>query len=294
MPEIKVKPLGYACGAEITGVDLRKPLDGEAFKVIKQASLDHLVICIRGQELTREHMLEYGGRFGVVDDNSSVKHRDPVNPYVTMISSKPYEGKPWDNFKNGEHWHTDRSFKVGPTSYTILHAKELPDVGGNTLFANQYLAYDTLSPKLREFVDGLTSVHLQQRKAAMLMVKQFPAVVHPLARPHPETGRKALYIGEHVRSFLDMTEEESQPLLAYLMNHATRAEFCYRHVWRVGDVVMFDNRSLMHMAVKDYDMRPGAQPRHLWKASVQGEETGKLYEEVVGRRYPLEISERGA
>jgi taurine dioxygenase len=294
MSELRIDRMAHALGAKVTGVDLREPLDDATFKSIKSASLEHLLLCFPKQNLTREQMIAFAARFGVVDDNSSVKHRDPKNPYVTMISSKPFEGKPWEGFKNGENWHTDRSFKVGPTSYTLLHAQELPPVGGNTLFANQYMSYNGLSPKLRAFVDDLSAIHLQQRKAAAMMAVQFPAVIHPLARPHPETKRRALYLGEHVRGFVDMTEDESRPFLDFLSAHAIREEYCYRHVWNVRDLVMWDNRCLMHVAVKDYDMKPGAPPRHLWKVSIQGEVTGRLYEDVVGRRYDLEIAERPA
>jgi len=292
MSKVKVRRIGYALGAEITGVDLTKPMDDATFAEVKQAILENQLLCFPRQNVTREQMFEFASRFGVVDDNSSVKHRDPENPYVTMLSSKPFAGKPWEGFKNGENWHTDRSFKVAPTSYTLLSARELPDVGSNTLFANQYMSYDTLTPPLRAFVDGLSAIHLQQRKAAAMMAEQFPAVIHPLAPIHPETKKRALFLGEHVRAFLGMTEEESRPFLDFLSVHAIRPEFCYRHVWSLHDFVMWDNRCLMHMAVKDYDMRPGAQARHLWKCSVQAAVSGKLYEEVVGRRYDLEIAER--
>jgi hypothetical protein len=131
MSNLPIQRIGHALGAKITGVDLRKPLDDAAFGIIKRASLEHLLLCFPQQDLTREQMIAFAGRFGVVDDNSSVKHRDPKKPYVTMISSKPFEGKPWESFKNGENWHTDRSFKVGIPSYTRLHAQELPPVGGS-------------------------------------------------------------------------------------------------------------------------------------------------------------------
>jgi taurine dioxygenase len=292
MSDVEIRPVGYALGAQVTGIDLSEPLSDAAFEIIHQAVLAHHLLCFPGQQMSRENIIEFGARFGVVDDNSTVKHRDPENPHVTMLTSKPFEGKPWEGFKNGENWHTDRSFWTNPTSYTMLYAVEMPDVGGNTLFANQCASYESLSPKLREFVDTLQAIHLQTRKASAMMARQFPAVVHPLARPHPETGRRALYLGEHVRGFLGMTEEESRPLLDFLTAHATRPEFCYRHAWQVGDFVIWDNRCLMHVAVKDYDMRPGAQPRHLLKCSIQGETTGTEYEALTGHVYPLELIER--
>jgi len=238
-------------------------------------------------------LVAFSGRFGNVGNNEVSKHRDPANPQVMMLSSKPFTGKPWEGFKNGENWHTDRSFKTAPTTYTFLSARELPDVGGNTLFANQYLAYEALTPTMRGFFDSLSAIHLQQRKAAAMLTENFPAVIHPLTPIHPETKKRSLFVGEHVRAFVGMTEDESRPLLQFLATHCVRPEFCYRHVYKPLDLVMWDNRCLSHMAVKDYDMRPGAQPRHLWKVSVDDAPTGKLYEEVMGRRYELEIAEHG-
>jgi len=294
MSEVQVQRIAHALGAKVTGVDLSQPLDDATFAVIKQAVDEHSMLCFPGQKLNGDDIVRLGERLGTVDDNSTVKHRDPDNPFVTMLSSKPFEGKPWETFKNGDHWHSDRSFRPDPSSYTLLYGVEMPDVGGNTMFANQYMSYEALSPKLREFVDTLETVHLQTRKASAMMVKQFPAMIHPLVRVHPETGRKSLYLGEHARSFVGMTEEESQPLLDYLTLLATRPEFSYRHAWTVGDFVMWDNRCLMHIAIKDYDHSPTAQPRHLLKCSVQGEVIGRPYEEVTGHRYSLEIAERGS
>jgi taurine dioxygenase len=294
MADVKVRPIAYAMGAEVTGVDLSKPLDDASFHAIKTAVNDYLMLCFPRQNLTREQIVSFGSRLGEVDDNSTVKHRDPENPYVTMLSSKTFEGKPWESYKNGDHWHSDRSFRPNPTSYTLLYGVEMPEVGGNTMFANQYMSYEALSPKLKEVVDGLETVHLQTPKASAMMVQQFPAMVHPLVRTHPDTGKKALYLGEHARTFMGMTEEESKPLLDYLTAHATRAEFSYRHAWTVRDFVMWDNRCTMHIAIRDMDMSPSGQPRHLLKCSVQGETIGRPYEEITGHRYALEIAERGS
>jgi taurine dioxygenase len=278
----------------VTGIDLSRPLSAADQATIKKAVDTHLMLCFPGQVLTRDQIVDFGARFGTVDDNATVKHRDPENPLVTMLSSKPFDGKPWETFKNGDHWHSDRSFRPDPTSYTLLYGVEMPEVGGNTMFANQYMSYEALSPKWRELADTLETVHLQTRKASAMMVQQFPAMVHPLVRTHPDTGRKALYLGEHARTFLGMTEEESKPLLDYLGHHATRPEFCYRHAWTVGDFVMWDNRVTMHIAIRDYDHSTSAQPRHLLKCSVQGEVIGRPYEQVTGHRFALEIAERGA
>lgn len=292
MSDVKVKPIAYALGAEITGVDLGRPLSEADLGAIKSAVQRYLMVCFPGQHLSQDNIVDFASRFGKVDDNSTVKHRDPTNPYVTMLTSKAFKGKPWDTFKNGDSWHSDRSFRPDPTAYTLLYAVEMPEVGGNTMFANQYMSYEALSPTFRAFVDGLQTVHLQTLKAAAMMAQQFPAIVHPLARVHPETGKKALYLGEHARTFLGMTEEESRPILDYLTLLATRPEFSYRHAWHRNDFVMWDNRCLMHIAIRDLDTTVGGATRHLLKCSVQGEAIGRTYEEITGHKYALEIAER--
>ena len=274
-PSLGTRRLGYALVGDNSGTDLRhEPTEG-TMRAIEAALYENLVLCFPAQDLTREQFVAFARRFGQPDDNKSVALRDPENAFVTVLTTKPFEGKPWDGYKNGENWHSDRSYRVDPTTLTLLLAQELPDAGGaSTMFANQYLAYETLLPAMQRVVEELSTVQLQNEAAAAVVVDRSPPVIHPLVSLHPATGRKALYLSEHIRRFDGMTEEESRPLLDFLFHHATRYEFCYRHAWRVHDLVVWDNRCLMHVALRDYDMTPAGPPRHLWRCSLRGTVTG--------------------
>jgi taurine dioxygenase len=291
LSDLEFEPIAYPLGARITGVDLSKDISAEVLAELRAALANNLMVCFPDQRLSREDIVTLASRFGQVDDNATVKHRDPENPYVTMLTSKPFSGKPWETFKNGDNWHSDRSYRIDPTSFTLLYAREMPAVGGNTMFANQYLSYEALSDKLRAFVDDCDVIHLQNLKASKIMVNAAPAVIQPLARVHPETSKRSLYLGYHARAILGMTEEESRPILDYLTAHATRPEFTYRHKWAVNELVMWDNRCTMHVALRDYDLSAVGQSRHLWKCSVRGEVSGKLYTDVFGARYEQESAE---
>ena len=183
-----------------------------------------------------------------------------------------------------EFWHTDFSHTDRPGSAAFLAARHLPEIGGDTMFANTYMAYETLSPKLQTILESLQAVHdvtvgsffaktysPEQQEDRRRVSSPY---VHPVVRIHPDTGRKCLYIGTRIRQFVGMNENESQPLLAFLNAHATRPEFIYRHAWRPHDVVMWDNRCTLHYAVQDYDHR---QPRQLLRCSVLPPKSGHKY-----------------
>lgn len=293
MTGLEITPVGYAMGAKVHGLDLSEPLTDEHLDAIVDACKHHLMLCFPDQNLSREQIVGIGSRLGEVDDNSNMRHRDPKSPNLMMLTNKPVvEGKK-EGFRNGDQWHTDLSFRVDPTSYTLLFAQEMPDVGGNTMFANQYMSYDNLSQTFKDIVDDLFGIHLQTKKAASMVVEQYPTVVHPLAPVHPESKQRALFLGQHVRGILGMTPEESQPILDFLSMHATRPEFSYRHAWNKGDFVMWDNRCTLHLAVRDYQLGAGAQPRHILKCSVKGDAVGRRYTDVTGSRYELEVEEQG-
>jgi taurine dioxygenase len=297
MSQIRVRRLGYALGAEVTGVDLNRRLDDATIAEIRRAWLDHLVLCLPGQDVTRkESFAEFTSQFGEIDRTGARKHRDPDNADLVLISNKPVGGKPWDGHKQGQTWHSDQSYTVRPNMGTLALAKEIPSVGGDTMFANQYMAYETLSPAMQRILEGLSAVHdasktddLEEMRDQARMKnapkkvgeapprerEKDPPVVHPVVVTHPETGRKALFLGDRVRQFVGMTEEESRPLLDFLLAHATGYELTYRHVWRTNDLIMWDNRCLMHLALSDYDLF--GEPRHLWRCSLLGPFSGKIY-----------------
>jgi taurine dioxygenase len=286
MGQIKIRRMGYALGAEVTGVDLRNPLDDATIAEIRRAWLEHLIVCFPNQDLNGNQLVAFTRRFGEqLDDNHQVPdYRDPDNPYVLFNTNKPIAGRPWSGYKVGQSWHSDRAHTRRPDIATLLLAKEMPDVGGDTIYTNMYMAYETLSPAMRAILDPLDAVHdaakikgFEQRGAeeAAEFRRNNPPVAQPVVKIHPETGRKALYVGDRVRKFVGMTEEESQPLLDFLVRHAVSYEFTYRHHWSVGDLIMWDNRCTMHIALMDYDLQ--RQPRHMIRCCTLGPESGYWY-----------------
>jgi taurine dioxygenase len=174
------------------------------------------------------------------------------------------------------------SYTLRPAKGTTLYCIEKPKVGGDTMFANMYVAYETLSEKLRNFLDTLDAVHdvsliEGMNKRDPVLAAEFrrlnPPVIHPAVRVHPETGRKALYVNERVRQFVGMTEEESRPLIRFLCEYSTSPRFVYRHRWRANDIVMWDNRCLIHVAVGDYDP---SEARHMLRTTCFGDHYGRL------------------
>jgi taurine dioxygenase len=265
MSQLKVRRLGYALGAAVTGVDLAAPLDGALVAQIRKIWLDHVILCFPAQNLNAEQLIAFCSRFGELNDNRQSDSRHPEFSKVLLLRSQPQE----DDGKRlrgvaGPQWHSDLSFTDHPASATFLLCKVIPQAGGDTMFTNMYLAYESLSPTMKRIIDPLEAVHdtslsvnfLKRYRTAEAQAKKRrmnPPVAHPVVRVHPETGRKALYVGRRIRNFVGMTEEETKPLLDFLNRHAANYEFVYRHRWTVNDLVMWDNRSSMHYAVQDYD-----------------------------------------
>lgn len=283
MSSLRVVRIGHAAGAEVTGLDLRRPLDDATFAEVRQAWLDHHVLCFPGQDISKQQLLAFADRFeGDLDDFSHEKTSDPDDPRILFLSSKPQPGKKWDGYKQGVHWHSDRSYTDRPATGTFVLAREIPRVGGDTMFSNQYMAYETLSPKMQQIVEGLYAVHSQANlktsalKASPEVVAGYRGLdrqaVQPVVKVHPATGRKVLYVGDRVRQFVGMTVEESRPIIDFLNRHAVQYEFMYRHRWRLHDLVMWDNRCLMHFAPLDYD--PQTEPRFMWRCSLIGPKSG--------------------
>jgi taurine dioxygenase len=288
MAELQIRRLGYALGAEVRGVDLTRSLDDAGIAEIRKVWLDHLVLCFPNQVLSKAQFLAFAGRFGEIDDHQHSKDRDPDDSRMILLTNKPVGGKPWDGYKSGQTWHSDRSHSDRPNPASFLLAQEIPEVGGDTLFANQYMAYEALTPAMSAIVDRLSSVHdAGDRPGVKQLTRErqekqqlnYPPVVHPTVKIHPETQRKALYVGR-VRNFVGMTKEESAPLLDFLNRHATSYEFSYRHRWAVNDLVMWDNRCLLHRALSDYDQQ--RQTRHMWRISLYGPQVGQPYDQDAG------------
>lgn len=283
MTDMTVTPVGYAVGAEVTGIDLADPLDGSKLDAILRAWHKHLVLIFPDQHITPQQLIAFSQNFGTLDrQDTQPYNRHPEHDEILLITNKPVRGRPSQTGNAGQNWHTDMSYTLRPAKGTTLYCIEKPSVGGDTQFANMYLAYETLSAKLRDFLDSLEAIHdvsliEGMNKRDPLLAAEFrrlnPPVIHPAVRVHTETSRKALYVNERVRQFVGMSEAESRPLVKFLCEHSTSPRFVYRHRWRVNDLVMWDNRCLTHVAVGDYD---ASESRHMLRTTCFGDHYGRL------------------
>lgn len=272
-----VTPLSPHTGAEITGVDLRSPVDGETRDRLNQAFRDYAVVAVRDQQLSAAQFLEAMKIFGDIFWQHNPRFAVPECPQIHYISNQDTldDGR---IYIPGEGYHTDHSNDVEPPKATALHAVKLPKTGGDTQFVNMYEAYEALPEALKERIDYLQARHVYQsrhseRKLPPLTEERkrvaSESVVHPLVRTHPETGRKALYINPiRIEEIIGMPEPEALALLDELLEHATQEKFQYRHKWKAGDVVIWDNRCLLHKANGDY---PVSEVRYLYRLMLQGE-----------------------
>ena len=256
---LQIQPIAGALGAEIAGVDLAADLDDGAVEAIRRAWLDHLVIFFRGQALPPERLLAFAKPFGEVVEYPFINGIEGF-PLITPVVKLEHERV---NF--GGLWHTDTAYLEHPPIGTMLVAREVPPYGGDTLFANMYLAYEALSPGMRRMLDGLVAVN-SSAKADVTKTREDRIrdgdrpdaqreyiAEHPIVRNHPETGRRALYVnGGHTVRFKDMSEAESAPLLQYRFAHQQRPEFTCRFRWEVGSLAFWDNRCAQHNPVNDY------------------------------------------
>ncbi len=277
---LSFRPLSYALGAEVQDVDLSKPLSNSEFDQIHRTFLERGILLFRDQKMTREQHIAFSRRFGELDTHDSLpRDRHPDYPELLMVSNIPKpNGAPSDSKYTGQQWHSDLSFTTAPSLGSVLRGITIPAVGGDTMFTNMYMAYDALSDGMKKMIDGLHGIHTGGRKIVDLSAERAaeqkrlnPPIAQPVVRVHPETGRKALYIGEKVSCLVGMTEEESRPLIDYLVRHATRPQFVYRHQWQTDDVVLWDNRCTMHIALGDY---AEGEIRHLERTTIKGSPSG--------------------
>ena len=259
MSALAIHPIAGPLGAEISGVDLGADLDDATVRAIRQAWLDHLVIFFRDQPLAPARFLAFARRFGEPVEYPFVKGLDEA-PEVIPVVKLAHERV---NF--GGVWHSDTAYLDVPPMASLLIARDVPPVGGDTLFANMYLAYDTLSPGMQRLLDGLVAINSSAkadatrtredrvRDSARADRKQEYSAGHPVVRVHPETGRRALYVNvAHTVGFEDMTAAESAPILEYLFRHQVQPEFTCRFRWRPGSIAFWDNRCAQHNAINDY------------------------------------------
>ena len=271
-----ISKLSDHTGAEVTGVDLTKPVDAETRAHLNKAFVDHSVLVVRDQRMDPHRMLAAVQLFGDVFIQHNTRFALPECPQIHYISNQ-------DKFPDGtryipgEGYHTDHSNDARPPKATVLHAVTLPDHGGDTQYVNMHRAYETLPAAIREKIGDLQAIHVYQNSHSTRKLMGLPdaakervpnAVLHPIVRTHPETGRKSIYINPiRIEGILGLAHGEALPLLDTLLEHAIREEHQYRHRWRQGDLVFWDNRCLLHKANGDYDMD---QLRYLYRVMLKG------------------------
>jgi taurine dioxygenase len=272
-----ITPLSEHTGAEVLGIDLSEPVDEAARKDLNGAFTDRSVLVFREQHLSPHQLVAAVGLFGEIFPQHNSRFALPECPLVHYISNQDFypDGR---RYIPGEGYHTDHSNAACPPKATVLHAVSLPDRGGDTQYVNMHHAYDELSDQTKRRLLGLEAIHVyESRYSARKMIAlneesrdRVPdAVVHPIVRTHPESGRKAIYINPiRIDGIVGMPEAEALSLLADLLKHATQPRYQYRHRWRAGDLVMWDNRSLLHKANGDYDM---GQLRYLYRIMLKGD-----------------------
>ena len=286
---MSVRPLDAPFGAEIAGVDLSVPLDDATFEAVRRAYFENSIIVFHGQRLTPEQQVAFSRRFGELEIHVLKQYLLPGHPEILVVSNIVEDGKliGLADTDRVAVWHTDTSYRAEPSMGSALYSLEIPrnaagEVVGDTLFASTFLAYDALSAQMKKRLEGLKAIHRMTKgydnapaKSSATRVgydeSQRSAVTdqaHPIIRTHPVTGRKCIYVNKLVcTGIVGMPDEESGPLLEEIYAHCTQPQFIYRHRWQVGDLLMWDNCSLQHLAVPDYAL---PQRRRMHRTTIRG------------------------
>jgi len=273
MPEFAMRKLSPGFAAEVIGLDLRRPLDEATRRAVYDGFVRHHVLAFRDQRLSKDEQIAFSEQFGPLERHIA-RNRGADNPWVHTVSNLGPDGRPSGKV-NSTRWHTDKSFRPEPSLATILHAVTMPPEGGDTCFADMEAAWDALPPEEKAELAGVRVVHsweLSRRKigetATPEEIRDAPPMCHPLVRIHPDSGRKSLFMGEHASHFEGRPIEEGRARLAALEAHATEERFLYRHQWHQGDVLMWDNRCLLHRADPNFDA--ARHPRVLHRTCLRG------------------------
>ncbi len=272
-----VEPSGAALGALIHGLDLARSLADEEAAALRRELLQHLLLVFPEQNLTAAQLAGFCRRFGAITRHILDQYHHPEEPDLCIISNTAESGAGRTTARMaGSYWHSDLSYLADPADFSMLYAIDVPESGGDTIFANLYQAYETLPEDLRARLKGLSAEHgIMAGSGADAKVvlsaaqrARAPGAVHPILRRHPETGREALFVNPgFTRRVEGMDAAASAELLGELYDHATEARFTYRHKWRAGDLTLFDGRASMHTATGGYT---NAQRRTLWRAFMGG------------------------
>ncbi len=263
-----VRPLSELMAAEVIGLDLTQSFDSATRDAVYQALLDHQLLAFRDQDLTKDQQVAFTEQFGTLEKHTQRNRGTSTHPLVHTVSNLGDDGKPTGKV-GSLSWHTDKSFRPLPSMATILHAVALPPEGGDTVFANMYAAYEALSAAEKEELDGVGVVHSWElsrdnigRTISEWEKRDAPPMTHQLARIHPDTGRKCLFMGTHASHLEGMPMEEGRTRIEQLEAQATQPQFLYRHHWKKGDVLMWDNRCLLHHADANFDAARHARVLH--------------------------------
>lgn len=278
---MKIKKLTQTFVAEITNLKVTDAMSNADIKTILDAFLQHQVIVIRGQSMNPDQQKNFSCHFGALDFHISKSNKDKEHPEILILSNKKVDGK-WVGATNaGDEWHTDSSYNPVPSKCTMLHALEVPMEGGDTAFINTYAAYEALANNIKVKIEGMRGVNSwnRLRNPRVKVPEQHgdgkhvydighPDVMHPIARTHPETGRKALYVSPRHTLFVEgLPKDESEDLLQELFAVQQREEHIYIHKWCLGDIVVWDNRCTLHKGMGGIK-EPGI--RHLHRTLMQG------------------------
>ena len=283
---LDIRPFDAALGAEVHGVDLAQDLDDTTFSAIERAYNDHSVLLYRDQNIDEARHIAFSHRFGDLEIHVLDQYLHPEHPEILIVSNVMDDDRHVGIYDAGRYWHTDLSYMAVPSRGSLLYALEVPhdaegDPLGDTLFASTAAAYDALSAGMKHHIAGLEAEFSLANRHAKLVADgdsdaalsdahqaKAPPVVHRVVRTHPITGRKSIYVNEGQTSgIVGLPEDEARNLLHKLCTHCTRPEFVYRHQWRAGDLVMWDNIPTQHLAICDYAL---PQRRYMHRTTLRG------------------------
>jgi len=257
-------------------LDLSLDIDDTTLDQIKQCWNDNVILLFRNQKLDHAQHVRFSAKFGELDTHKNIERlRDPIQHEILPVLNTPGESR----LRVGAQWHSDMSHSLSPPTASLLRCEEIPPIGGDTMFSNMYLAYDRLSETMKKLLEDLWCVHDMTIAKHNLgnyeeVRRRQPPVAQPIVRVNPDTGRKALYVNEFASaSIIGMTLEESRPILNFLFAHCVQPEFTYRHQWKPGDLIIWDNRCANHLALDDYDHK---YPRRLYRTTIIGAPSGYL------------------
>lgn len=262
----EIRPASRALGAEVVGWDICKPSDAKTIAAFREALAKNCILLFRDQKITPEQQVAFSKRFGKLEHHVLNDYLLKDCPEIYVLSNVKKSKRPIGRAGAGQYWHTDLSYTKNPSLGSLMYAIEVPNTGGDTMFSNMYKAYDALSQPMKTMLEGLTAIHdfahTQRtyiapagltKPATPEQLAKTPPVEQPLVRTHPETGQKSLYVSPGMMTeIVGMSARESRAILEFLFEHTTSPEFVYRHQWRKGDLVFWDNRASMHCAINDY------------------------------------------